>query len=703
MSRWNKWFCFYLWRHRSFFFSKIDFIPFHAGDSQKKNYSGKGVSSFYISSGDCWIDCSFVGDVSVQLQTDSKKYIFSKSQTRLSSYIELNDVVTDITVRGEEPDVCFYQDSDKSGNEHCLLDGVKNAFKSYDSMNGFSSFEIFKKSGNQHKWLKVTDHNGSYIIFPMSDGFTINSLSDFGFNDTVADVEIITETPNACFYEGTHYEGGGFCLDEQSNIPMSYFNDKISSIKIYNNETSFVIGEHYNGGHMAWIATSRENLNAPDYAKFYWNDTISFIEQKNFTPDFCFYTSPGYKGNEYCFKGNVSFRRDWYENDDMESVKLLHPGFLSVFRDVDYHNFAYQYSENVINFGGLNNLISSFIWYPAVKEQPEFSMKKISEIRDKLNSGFPDVTGHVVTITKADKAAFSVPNTLNSTIDCELLKDESKAYHACNEALDRDRQGLSSFDATCQTDSTHNFMKTKIINSGNTLDSGKKYSFPMKTLEEWDAEFPSKVKINANWFDIQGPPGFPYVMPCTDVFGRVVSDGVELTNNLPNPNRNVYEQLDSFAVLKDNDGNQSLKILPHATFKNILSDSSSEKIQQAVGGFIIVSKGKSVKAESIAKSTKPTATGSRSAIGLSEDGKTLYIVQVGSQGKGLNIDQLKHLMKRIGSYTAINLDNSGSSQLIYKDESNGQIIRSEKVDKNPAHQLAYRPIPIFLNIDMPTQ
>jgi len=56
----------------------------------------------------------------------------------------------------------------------------------------------------------------------------------------------------------------------------------------------------------------------------------------------------------------------------------------------------------------------------------------------------------------------------------------------------------------------------------------------------------------------------------------------------------------------------------------------------------------------------------RTAIGTSEDGKTLYLVAVDGRGisKGVTQVELSYLMKEIGAYNALNLDGGGSTNMV---------------------------------------
>jgi exopolysaccharide biosynthesis protein len=56
----------------------------------------------------------------------------------------------------------------------------------------------------------------------------------------------------------------------------------------------------------------------------------------------------------------------------------------------------------------------------------------------------------------------------------------------------------------------------------------------------------------------------------------------------------------------------------------------------------------------------------RTAFGVSQDGKTLYmvIVEGPNQSRGVNLDELAQLMKQLGAYNAANLDGGGSTTMV---------------------------------------
>lgn len=84
-------------------------------------------------------------------------------------------------------------------------------------------------------------------------------------------------------------------------------------------------------------------------------------------------------------------------------------------------------------------------------------------------------------------------------------------------------------------------------------------------------------------------------------------------------------------------------------------------LMQAVGGnVLLVDKGKALTSFQADKSI--TSINSRTAVGISQDGKTLYMVTIDAS-KGVYLDELAKIMAELGSYRAVNFDGGGSTTL----------------------------------------
>ncbi|RNB79342.1 hypothetical protein EDM59_26985 [Brevibacillus nitrificans] len=81
----------------------------------------------------------------------------------------------------------------------------------------------------------------------------------------------------------------------------------------------------------------------------------------------------------------------------------------------------------------------------------------------------------------------------------------------------------------------------------------------------------------------------------------------------------------------------------------------------AVGGnVLLVNQGKALTSFQADKSI--TSINSRTAVGISQDGKTLYMVTIDAS-KGVYLDELAKIMAELGSYRAVNFDGGGSTTL----------------------------------------
>ena len=89
----------------------------------------------------------------------------------------------------------------------------------------------------------------------------------------------------------------------------------------------------------------------------------------------------------------------------------------------------------------------------------------------------------------------------------------------------------------------------------------------------------------------------------------------------------------------------------------------------AVSGSAIV-----LRAGWVVERPKSTARHPRSAVGVSADGRALLIVAVDGRqehSRGVTLEELGELMKRLGAHHALNLDGGGSTALVIKDPASG--------------------------------
>ncbi|MGE5704813.1 MAG: phosphodiester glycosidase family protein, partial [Clostridia bacterium] len=84
---------------------------------------------------------------------------------------------------------------------------------------------------------------------------------------------------------------------------------------------------------------------------------------------------------------------------------------------------------------------------------------------------------------------------------------------------------------------------------------------------------------------------------------------------------------------------------------------------QAVGGHLLLAdKGKAITSFTVDSAVK--GLNARTAVGISQDGKTLYMATVDTaNNKGVSLEELAQIMVEIGSYKAVNFDGGGSTTL----------------------------------------
>lgn len=87
----------------------------------------------------------------------------------------------------------------------------------------------------------------------------------------------------------------------------------------------------------------------------------------------------------------------------------------------------------------------------------------------------------------------------------------------------------------------------------------------------------------------------------------------------------------------------------------------NQEWMQAVGGnILLVDQGKALTSFQADKSI--TSLNARTAVGVSQDGKTLYMVTIDGN-KGVYLDELARIMAELGSFRAVNFDGGGSTTM----------------------------------------
>jgi RHS repeat-associated protein len=242
----------------------------------------------------------------------------------------------------------------------------------------------------------------------------------------------------------------------------------------------------------------------------------------------------------------------------------------------------------------------------------------------------------------------------------------------------------------------------------NYCDGKQPYSSPLFTLQDWNTKVESRLKINANFFsiwNISSPNLRCY--PCTKIMGVSVSNYQMISSPITKDitgctditcSSTCGNLMDAFLVLADpnNPKTKQVKIVKNDSIQYYLN---TGKVQSAVAGGVIVRNGKVVDSADMNPSIKPNGIGSRTVIGISKDGRTVYfvVVQVGpgrtSPPSGVNAKDIATYMRYVLKCdNAINLDNSGSSQFIFNEGN------SVKYITIVGDIEGYRPIPNFIGV-----
>ncbi|MBM7115393.1 phosphodiester glycosidase family protein [Archangium primigenium] len=293
--------------------------------------------------------------------------------------------------------------------------------------------------------------------------------------------------------------------------------------------------------------------------------------------------------------------------------------------------------------------------------------------------GYPkilrNVKGHFAIVRNARHAQFFVPNSPEKTPNCDVVGKTPTEKAACRQT-----------PPSCAT-----------LNKKN--EEGKPYLSPLYTVEQWGAQYPApaglaELRVNGNWFDIRGTPGFPYKEPCTNIIGYSVSNGqVVSIKDEPDRMGSVTNYLDALIIRSEPGGENSIHFAPYADI------GSYTHVKHAVGGFLLVKDGKVLTPPS---SAKPDAVGARTVVGIDKsDNLIVAVVEATGSAKGLNATDIAHYMKRVHkAQHVINLDNSGSSQFFFKKGTD--VTQSQPGDNHPDNYArVYRPVPNFLSIRVP--
>lgn len=246
---------------------------------------------------------------------------------------------------------------------------------------------------------------------------------------------------------------------------------------------------------------------------------------------------------------------------------------------------------------------------------------------------------------------------------------------------------------------------------------GRVWQHALLNLTDWHALYPMQLLVNGNWFDVDAPFDSPNVNLCTNLRGYAVTGSRTLSEPGSTDQGNSLDALLLTVSKKSSAAVVKAAIVTNAEIAQYAVP------RYAVGGFVILRDGVVMDTPS---SNSPHTPLPRTAVGLSADGKKLMIV-VEQRGRftdlvrgGLTAAQLARLMKHFGANSAINLDNSGSSQFVYYNiatdaaptyiSKKGDMVLCEqalrvpcsaeerRVEQKGDDVHRYRPVPNFLGI-----
>lgn len=258
----------------------------------------------------------------------------------------------------------------------------------------------------------------------------------------------------------------------------------------------------------------------------------------------------------------------------------------------------------------------------------------------------------------------------------------------------RDLRSLKNFD-TILTDNPYckkiqgyyaeiplSFYKTfvpcshKFRDRYNNAYSGGQFDAPLLTLNEWrdnwnkghpDSDKPDLL-VNANWFNVwkSGIPNHgekinPREQARTYITGLSISEGKLISSH------NVLDQdatgLDTIVFdIK----NKKASVISYNDIDNQISDDSDfYDNKNAVSGFIILKNRTTIKTPNLNNNDINRLP--RTGIGYKNNGKNIIVMSIHNADKscGVTASEFASLFAELNCTDAINLDNSGSVELIY--------------------------------------
>jgi hypothetical protein len=299
----------------------------------------------------------------------------------------------------------------------------------------------------------------------------------------------------------------------------------------------------------------------------------------------------------------------------------------------------------------------------------------------------------VATIHNAGKAYYYVPDGRTKSIDKERLKKTLVTLPEIgNQPWKTFVEGTKRFveESNSAPTKIHEFRER--VPFPESFGKESERMVPLRTLKDWhtfhgDTSERKKPKnfalmVNANWFSIPGP-NHPHLVPTAYLYGLSVKKGKMVSSH--KKATELGSKLDALAVF-EGDGGRRVAILKHENIEDLLST-----IQFAVAGFSILEGGEV--RERVEASASPAAEKRRTGVGISADGRTLHVVVVETP---IKLKALSELFKKdLGDWNAIDLDNSGSSQMVHDGK---ELTAPEDTLKYIDEERRYRPVPNFFAI-----
>ncbi len=199
-----------------------------------------------------------------------------------------------------------------------------------------------------------------------------------------------------------------------------------------------------------------------------------------------------------------------------------------------------------------------------------------------------------------------------------------------------------------------------IIINASTPDSGENYEAIGKTTKDFATRQGAYFAINAS----------PFSYPATRLSAKRNIEGLYIYEGkiISQPNENYA----ALCFTKDN----------KAFIINSQSLETTQEAYFAFGGFWTILENNTIPHFKDIKD-------SRTAVGISEDGFTAYIliVEKSAKSNGLNYMECAKILQNAGAYKAIQLDGGGSTSLVFPNAPNRSVVSSRKVANSIAFSL----------------